>query len=121
MPKRIFGPDEPPAFLVRPSDNVYSYFMFISPTEAKKEGKGWTWDILIGYMLVSLNFVLQGILLYTVFNTVVLENVEWQDGIMKIEAPVGIFSRRRQKDATMVAHCASKKMACIRVHHRLCS
>eukprot|EP00746_Dinoflagellata_sp_MGD_P164548 gnl/MRDRNA2_/MRDRNA2_93240_c0_seq1.p1 gnl/MRDRNA2_/MRDRNA2_93240_c0~~gnl/MRDRNA2_/MRDRNA2_93240_c0_seq1.p1 ORF type:complete len:637 (-),score=118.41 gnl/MRDRNA2_/MRDRNA2_93240_c0_seq1:112-2022(-) len=84
MPKRIFGPDEPPAFLVRPSDNVYSYFMFISPTEAKKEGKGWTWDILIGYMLVSLNFVLQGILLYTVFNTVVLENVEWQDGIMKI-------------------------------------
>jgi hypothetical protein len=84
MPKRIFGPDEPPAFLVRPSDNVYSYFMFIGPTESKKEGKGWTWDILIGYFLVGLNFALQGILLYTVFNTVVNDNVNWQDGIMRV-------------------------------------
>jgi len=84
MPKRAFGPDEDPCFLVRPSDNVYSYFMFIGPTESKKEGKGWTWDIIIGYFLVLLNFTLQGILLYTMFNTVVGENVDWQEGIMKV-------------------------------------
>jgi hypothetical protein len=84
MPKRAFGPDEDPCFLVRPSDNVYSYFMFIGPTESKKEGRGWTWDIIIGYVLVILNFALQGILLSTIFNTVVVENVEWQDGIMKV-------------------------------------
>merc|ERR1719265_1590163 len=35
-------------------------------------------------MLVLLNFALQGILLYTVFNTVVNENVDWQNGIMKV-------------------------------------
>lgn len=84
MPKRAFGPDEDPVFLVRPSDNVYSYFMFIGPTESRKEGIGWTWDIIIGYLLIALNFVLQGILLYTVFNTVVAENVDWQDGIMTV-------------------------------------
>jgi hypothetical protein len=58
--------------------------MFIGPTESKKEGKGWTWDILIGFVLVGLNFALQGILLYTIFNTVVVENVDWQNGIMKV-------------------------------------
>ena len=29
---------EEPEFEVTPTDNVYSYFMFISPTESKKEG-----------------------------------------------------------------------------------
>eukprot|EP00746_Dinoflagellata_sp_MGD_P016163 gnl/MRDRNA2_/MRDRNA2_136355_c0_seq1.p1 gnl/MRDRNA2_/MRDRNA2_136355_c0~~gnl/MRDRNA2_/MRDRNA2_136355_c0_seq1.p1 ORF type:complete len:594 (-),score=93.66 gnl/MRDRNA2_/MRDRNA2_136355_c0_seq1:17-1798(-) len=84
MPKRAFGPDEDPCFLVRPSDNVYSFFMFIGPTESHKEGRGWTWDITIGYVLVGLNFTLQAILLYTIFNTVVVENVDWQDGIVKV-------------------------------------
>lgn len=97
MPKRVFGPDEPPAFLVRPSDNVYSYFMFIGPTESKKEGKGWTWDILIGFLLVGLNFAAQGILLYTIFNTVVVENVDWQNGIMKVGgSDWGLFEEKSE-------------------------
>jgi len=88
MPRRLFTDDEEPVFLLNPSDNVYSYFMFIGPTESKRqtaETKGsWTWDNLIGYILVFLNFLLQGVLLYTIFHTVVMDNEEWQKGIYSV-------------------------------------
>lgn len=73
---------EDPLWTVAPSDNVYSYFMFISPTEIAKEGGSFTWDSLMAYLLVLLNFFMQGWLLYTVFNEVVMGNIEWQNGIM---------------------------------------
>jgi len=63
--------------------------MFVGPTESARHkgnlAKGAvTWDILIGYILVALNFLLQGILLYTIFNTVVGENQEWMHGIYSV-------------------------------------
>jgi len=91
MPRRLFTDDEDPIFLLHPGDNVYSYFMFIAPTDAAKRAKatgaskhGMNWDILIGYVLVGLNFLLQGILLYTIFNTVVMANEEWMNGIYSV-------------------------------------
>lgn len=84
-----------PVFLVRPSDNVYSYFMFIGPTEEKRQQvkaelhnqpvpTGINWDVAMGWVLVALNFFMQLVLLYLIFNEVVIENVEWQNGIMKL-------------------------------------
>lgn len=78
-----------PLFLIRPSENVYSYFMFIYPTETKKkrmsvELYGINWNKAIAWVLVSMNFVFQGVLLYLIFESVVVENVNWQDGILKM-------------------------------------
>jgi len=80
----IFVDDhEEAVFTVSPSENVYSYFMFVTPTEQKKEGGSFTYDVMMAYFLVFLNFFMQGILLYTVFNEVVMANVDWTNGIMK--------------------------------------
>lgn len=90
MPKRRYRDDEEPIFLLNPTENVYSFFMFIAPTDQarrKKQGAtsaSITWDILIGYVLAALNFTLQGILLYTLFTTIITENSEWQNGIFKV-------------------------------------
>jgi hypothetical protein len=72
-------------FHVSPSDNVYSYFMFVTPTEQKKEGGSMTWDTLMAYILVTLNFVMQGLLLYTIYNEVVVANLDWQGSIMRYD------------------------------------
>lgn len=81
-----FHAHERPTFFVRPSDNVYSYFFFISPTESKKaHGHAWSWDIIMAYLLVALNFFMQAVLVYLVFHAVVLENVNWQNGILKLQ------------------------------------
>jgi len=72
-------------FTVSPSDNVYSYFMFVTPTEQKKEGASFTWDVLMAYILVILNFTMQGILLRTIYNEVVVANLDWQTSIMRYE------------------------------------
>eukprot|EP00419_Tripos_fusus_P023136 CAMPEP_0172698576 /NCGR_PEP_ID=MMETSP1074-20121228/29584_1 /TAXON_ID=2916 /ORGANISM="Ceratium fusus, Strain PA161109" /LENGTH=74 /DNA_ID=CAMNT_0013519647 /DNA_START=44 /DNA_END=264 /DNA_ORIENTATION=+ len=53
---------EQPVFTVKPTDNVYSYFMFISPTELKKEGGSFTWDTIMAWLLVVVNFAMQGLL-----------------------------------------------------------
>merc|ERR1719146_386895 len=37
----------------------------------------------MAYVLVIMNFFMQGLLLYTIFNEVVIGNVDWQNGIMK--------------------------------------
>jgi len=78
-----------PLYLVRPSDNVYSYFMFIFPTESKKkrmsvEKWGINWNNAMAYLLVSMTFLFQGVLLYLIFESVVLDNVNWQNGILKM-------------------------------------
>jgi len=78
-----------PLFLVRPSENVYSYFMFVFPTESKKKRYsvihyGVNWNRVMAYILVVMNFVFQGVLLYMIFESVVVENVKWQNGILKM-------------------------------------
>jgi hypothetical protein len=78
---------EAPEFEVAPSDNVYAYFMFIPPTENKKEGQGMTWDILMAYVLIALNFFMQGFLLNVIYNEVVVGNQDWQNSILMGAAP----------------------------------
>jgi len=93
-----FQSHEAPTFFVRPSDNVYSYFFFISPTESKKShGHGWSWDIIMAYLLVGLNFFMQSVLVYLVFHAVVLENVDWQNGILKLQGTNILATERTSK------------------------
>lgn len=77
-----------PVYFVRPSENVWSFFAFVSPTEQKKaEIKGedpFTWDVMMSYFLVALTFFFQAILIWLVFEEVVLSNVAWQNGIMSV-------------------------------------
>lgn len=77
-----------PVYFVRPSENVWSFFAFVGPTEAKKaemKGEsGTTWDVLMAYALVALTFFMQSILIWLVFEEVVLTNVAWQNGIMDV-------------------------------------
>lgn len=75
---------EPPIFAVEPAENIYSYFMFINPTEEKKEGGSLTGDVMMAYVLVALGWFCQGLFLYTIFNEVVVGNLEWQHGIMRV-------------------------------------
>jgi hypothetical protein len=80
------GAGEKPTFFVRPSDNVYSYFMFVAPTESKKHpGSGCTWDIVMAYILVGMNFFMQSILVWMVYEAIVVDNLSWQNGILKLK------------------------------------
>lgn len=85
MPRRNFlDSTEEPYYLVRSTENVYSYFMFITPTDTQKEKGQQTWDMIMAYILIVLNFLMQGTMLYVIYNEVVVANVEWQNGIMTV-------------------------------------
>jgi hypothetical protein len=91
---------EVPMYLVRPSDNVYSFFMFIGPTESKKKMTDkCTWGIVMAYILVALNFVMQSVLVWLVFTSVVLANLDWQNGILKLNTGAigGLFEEAPSK------------------------
>merc|ERR1719158_2756744 len=90
------GHQDPPTFFVRPSDNVYSYFMFISPTESKKNKGICTWDIIMAYILVALNFFMQTVLVWMVYEAIVSSNISWQNGILKLEGQQLFDSRPKQ-------------------------
>lgn len=93
MPRRgsigYFDDTEEPIYELTPSDNVYSYFIFVSPTEWKKEGTTCTKDVMMSYLLVALSFFAQGILIYAIFNDIVISNMDWQQSIMKIDGSRG--------------------------------
>jgi len=38
----------------------------------------------MSYVLIVINFFMQGLLLYAIFNKIVVGNVDWQNGIMKV-------------------------------------
>jgi hypothetical protein len=101
MPRRrnFLDDTEDPYYLVRASENVYSYFMFVGPTDGKRERGTVTWDMVMAYIIVFLNFAMQGTLLYTIFNEVVVDNQDWQDSIMTIGGnDWGLFETGAEKN-----------------------
>lgn len=87
---------EEPVWHLSPTDNVYSYFMFVTPTEIHKEGGAFTWDTIMAWILAFLNFFFQGLLLHTVFSEVVVANQEWEASItMKKTWGQNKLSRRK--------------------------
>merc|ERR1719159_1665927 len=46
-----------------------------------------TWDILMAYVLIALNFFMQGYLLNVIYNEVVVGNQDWQNSILMGAAP----------------------------------
>lgn len=89
-----------PCYLVRPSDNIYSFFMFVGPTESKKKNTDkCTWDIVMAYILVALNFFMQTVLVWLVFESVVIDNLNWQNGILKLDSSAmgGLFEEKPSK------------------------
>lgn len=70
------------------TEDVYSYFMFIAPTEEHKEGSSRTLDTIVAYLLIFLNIFFQVVLLYAVFWRVVLKTNQWRSEITEF-GPAG--------------------------------
>lgn len=74
---------EDPTYHFRGSEeNIFDYLMFVGPTESVVSKGKLTVDTSMGYCLVVLTLFIQGLLLYAVYNRVVVGAVEWQNGIL---------------------------------------
>lgn len=73
--------EEEPQECIAPSPDVFSYFLLTEPSEQKKHGR-FTTDALTSYILVCLVLAIQSVLLFCVWNKVIVENVDWRAGIM---------------------------------------
>jgi len=73
--------EEAPKDCISPNPDVFSYFMLAAPSERKKHNR-FTVDAGMSYFLVVLTLVIQGILLYCVYNKVIYKNLSWQHGIL---------------------------------------
>jgi len=67
-----------------PMDNVYSYFMFLSPLERHKNPHKFSWNVMVALLLIALNLFIQGTVLYAIFNTVVAGEVVWRNSIISL-------------------------------------
>lgn len=72
---------------VMPTDNVYSYFMFLGPLERYQGKKGLSWALLFAWLLIALNLFLQCTILYAIFKSVVAGDVDWRNGIVSERNP----------------------------------
>lgn len=70
---------------ISPLDNVYSYFMFSSPVEQKKNPGQFSWNSILAWLLIMTNFLAQGVVLYAIFNVVVAGDFVWKETIMRQE------------------------------------
>jgi len=66
---------------ITPSSDVFSYFMMTAPSE-KKQHKRFTPDACMSYMLVIFTLFMQGVLLFCVYNKVIVRNTRWTASIM---------------------------------------
>jgi len=110
-----------PRYFVRPSDNVWSYFTFVAPTEAKKASRSGsdpcTWDVIMAYILCGAACFMQTVLIYLVFQEVVMSNVEWQNGIMKTgNGGVGLVKSGPSFGESEPAKCNDASSLCFDDH-----
>jgi len=75
-----------------PEGDVFSYSLMAAPKQMKKHNT-FTYDAAMSYLLVALVLAMQGIMLLCVYDNVVVENGEWQDGIMKVDEDWGVFEQ----------------------------
>jgi len=73
--------EEVPEDCISPNADVFSYFMLTSPNELIKHHR-FTIDAMMSYLLVFMVLFMQGTMLYCVYNKVILNNADWQGGIM---------------------------------------
>jgi hypothetical protein len=77
------GESEEPVVEIAPQEDVYSYMMFIGPTESVKSGGRMNVDTAVGAFLVIVTIFIQGYFLWAVFNSVITGNVKWEAGIVQ--------------------------------------
>jgi hypothetical protein len=75
---------EHPYFTITPQEDVYSFLMFLGPTEGiKSGGKNWlTIDVSMAYFLVLMTVVIQSVVLYAIWDRVVLNTIQWEMSIV---------------------------------------
>lgn len=84
----LFADDEEAPFNeLKPKQEVFSYLTFLAPTEEKKEGTSMTLDTITSYVLVLVNLAFQGLMLYTIFERVVVSTDNWRRGITDFGGP----------------------------------
>lgn len=83
------GESETPVVKIEPEEDVYSYMMFIGPTESIKSQGRMNADTWVGFFLVAVTLVIQGYLLWAVFNSVITSNVDWEKGIVNTDGRGG--------------------------------
>jgi len=92
------NPDEEvPKDCISPNPDVFSYFMLKAPQERKEHGR-FTVDSGLSYTLVLLALVIQGTLLFCVYNKVIGRNTNWVTGIMNTGKDWNIYSGGKTAD-----------------------
>jgi hypothetical protein len=76
--------EAPLADQLHPESDVYSYSMLAAPKQMKERGS-FTTDAFMSYLLVGLVLAIQGVMLYCVYDKVVVNNAKWQNSIMKVD------------------------------------
>jgi len=66
---------------ISPNGDVFTYFLLASPQERLKHRR-FTVDACMSYGLVALTLLMQGILLFCVYEKVTMKNTSWRHGIV---------------------------------------
>lgn len=75
-----------------PEADVYSYSMLAAPRQMKKHDS-FTTDAAMSYLLVAFVLAMQGVMLYCVYDKVVVENAQWQNSIMRVDGDWGLLQK----------------------------
>lgn len=67
---------------IAPADNVFSYLMFMLPVESAKNAGRLSWNMILALGLTFGCLAFQFIILYCVYDAVVLHDVRWRESIM---------------------------------------
>jgi len=73
--------DEVAKDCISPNPDVFSYFMLKAPTE-RRHHHHFTVDAFTSYLLVFVTLFIQGVLLFCVYEKVIVRNTNWHDGIV---------------------------------------
>jgi len=90
---------------LHPESDVYSYSMLAAPRQMKKHDS-FTTDAAMSYFLVALVLAVQAVMLYCVYDKVVVNNANWQNSIMKVDNDWALF----QEDGS---ECSTGRSLCL--------
>jgi len=101
-----------PVVIISPSESVFSFFFFMAPIEELRNPGRLTTPKLLAWLIIFLALVLQAVIIFAIWNAIVLNEYTWQLSVLSPSPPGGYAPPDCNKGGSLCQKLDNGQVSC---------
>jgi hypothetical protein len=101
-----------PIVIISPSESVFSFFFFMAPIEELRSPGKFTTPKILAWLVMILVVILQGVIIYAIWNAIVMNAYTWQLSVVTPAPPDGYQSPNCNKGGSLCQTLPNGQVTC---------